>query len=86
VLEATRVLDTDEGVLIGLRRCRSEAAFDELISAAQRHEIPVFAMAFALVTLVSDDFESMAPNPAAQCAARREWGDLFAELPVHLRQ
>jgi hypothetical protein len=39
-LEGTRVLDTAEGILIGLRRCRSEAAFEELISAAERNGIP----------------------------------------------
>jgi len=44
-----RIVDTARGILIGLRRCPSEIAFDELFSAAQRHNVPVFAMAWALV-------------------------------------
>src|SRR6201998_1795436 len=46
-----RILDTAKGILIGLRRCPSETAFHELISAAQRHKMPVFAMDRALVDL-----------------------------------
>jgi len=42
-----RIVDTARGILIGLRRCPSEIAFDELFSAAQRHNVPVFAMAKA---------------------------------------
>ena len=34
--DSGRILDTARGILIGLRRCPSEAAFDELHSAAQR--------------------------------------------------
>jgi AmiR/NasT family two-component response regulator len=40
-----RILDTAKGILIGLRRCPSETAFHELLNAAQRHKMPVFAMA-----------------------------------------
>jgi hypothetical protein len=78
LLDGRRILDTAEGILIGLRRCRSGAAFDELISAAHRHDIPVFAIAFALVTLASGGIESFAPSSAAHCAARCEWGELLA--------
>ena len=35
-----RILDTARGLLLGLRRCRSEAAFQELLVAAQRHQVP----------------------------------------------
>ena len=71
-----RLLDTARGILIGLRRCRSGSAFDELHGAAQRHRVPVYAMAWALVHLAGEGEET--PSfLEAQCAARREWGELF---------
>jgi hypothetical protein len=74
-----RILDTAKGILIGLRRCPSETAFHELLNAAQRHKMPVFAMAWALVHL-ADGGEKSAHNSAdAESAARNEWGELFAE-------
>ena len=71
-----RILDTARGILIGLRRCPSEAAFDELYSAAQRHRVPVFALAWALVHLARDG-EKTPSFVEAQSAARHEWGPLF---------
>jgi len=72
-----RILNTAGGILIGLRRCRSDAAFDELHSAAQRHKVPVFAMAWALVHLAGEG-EKTTSFGDAQSAARHEWGQLFA--------
>jgi hypothetical protein len=72
-----RILDTARGILIGLRRCPSETAFDELHSAAQRHKVPVFALAWALVHLARDG-ETTPSFIEAQSAARDEWGSLFA--------
>jgi hypothetical protein len=78
------ILDTARGILIGLRRCRSEAAFQELLVAAQHHRDPVFAMAWALVHLMScGGDKSPETFTAAQSAARHEWGRLLAE-PVAL--
>jgi hypothetical protein len=71
-----RILDTARGILIGLRRCASETAFDELHHAAVRHKVPVFAMAWALVHLAGDG-EKTPSFSDAQSAARREWGALF---------
>jgi hypothetical protein len=76
-----RILDTARGILIGLRRCRSDTAFDELHSAALRHKVPVFAMAWALVHLAGDG-EKTPSFSDAQSAARREWGQLFARPAV----
>jgi hypothetical protein len=73
-----RILDTAKGILIGLRRCPSETAFHELLSAAQRHRMPVFAMAWALVHLANGGEKSSA-SVDAQSAARNEWGELFLE-------
>lgn len=73
-----RILDTAKGILIGLRRCSSEAAFQELIGAAQRHRTPVFAMAWALVHLADGGGISAHTSADAESAARYEWGSLFA--------
>jgi ANTAR domain len=77
-----RILDTAKGILIGLRRCPSETAFHELLSAAQRHRMPVFAMAWALVHLANGGDNSAQTSPDAQSAARDEWGQLFAGSAV----
>lgn len=78
-----RILDTAKGILIGLRRCPSEAAFDELLAAAQRHRMPVFAMAWALVHLANGGEKSADTSADAQSAAHYEWGQLFASaVPV----
>jgi ANTAR domain len=78
-LEGRRILDTAVGILVGLRRCGIDAAFQELITAAQRHEIPVFAIASALVARASGQGERPAYDPAADLAADREWGHLLGQ-------
>ena len=77
---ARHVLDTARGILIGLRRCPSEAAFHELLGAARRHKVPVFALAWGLVHLACGG-ENTA-HTAAQSAARHEWGQLFAKPAI----
>ena len=77
-LQGTRILDTAQGILIGLRRCPSEAAFQELLGAAKRHGVPLFPMAWALVHLADGGDKSSHTFRAAQSAARDEWGQLFA--------
>jgi ANTAR domain len=77
-----RILDTAKGILIGLRRCPSETAFHELLSAAQRHKMPVFAMAWALVHLANGGEKSAHTCGDAESAARDEWGQLFAGSAV----
>jgi hypothetical protein len=77
-----RILDTAKGILIGLRRCPSETAFHELLNAAQRHRMPVFAMAWALVHLANGGDTSAQTSSDAQSAARDEWGQLFAGSAV----
>ncbi|HZU48685.1 MAG TPA: ANTAR domain-containing protein [Mycobacterium sp.] len=77
-----RILDTAGGILMGLRRCSSEAAFHELHGAAQRHRIPVCTMAWALVHLAGGRRHSPDSLRGAQSAASHEWGRLFAESGV----
>jgi ANTAR domain len=78
-VHSSRILDTAKGILIGLRRCPSETAFHELLNAAQRHKMPVFAMAWALVHLADGGVKSAHTSADAESAARNEWGELFAE-------
>ncbi|MDR3661796.1 MAG: ANTAR domain-containing protein [Mycobacterium sp.] len=70
-----RALDRAEGVLMALRRCSCEDAFDELLEAARRQHVPVFAIALALVALV-DGTGLSGGDPAASAAADRQWGEL----------
>ena len=72
--EGRRILDTAVGILVGWRRCSTHAAFRELITVSERHDIPVFTMASALVTLASRDPAARSAGTAAQTAAEREWG------------
>jgi hypothetical protein len=81
-LHGGRILDTAKGILIGLRRCPSETAFHELLGAAQRHRMPVFAMAWALVHLANGGEESVHTSADAQWAADHEWGELFIDSAV----
>jgi hypothetical protein len=71
---ATRSLDTAVGVLVGWRRCGTHAAFRELISASERHQVPIFALAGALVTLATRSDGAAPANDAARLAAEKEWG------------
>ena len=73
-----RIFDTAQGILIGIRRCSSETALQELLGAAQRHRMPVSAMAWALVHLATDSQRSSHAFIDAQSAANHEWGQLFA--------
>lgn len=72
-----RTLDRAEGVLIALRHCTSEDAFDELLEAACSQHLPVFTVAAALVELASNVSPST-EDPAARAAAESQWGNLIA--------
>ncbi|WP_231639635.1 ANTAR domain-containing protein [Mycobacterium sp. Marseille-P9652] len=72
--QASRVLDTAVGILVGWRRCSTDAAFRELIGVSERHEVPIFALAAALVALASRDADRPPADAAARLAAEKEWG------------
>jgi hypothetical protein len=72
--EASRVLDTAVGILVGWHRCSTYTAFRELVAASERQNVPIFAMAGALVNLASRDADTQPAGPAAQRAAEKEWG------------
>jgi len=64
-MEGRRIFDTALGILIGLRRCSSDAAFHELFGAAQRHGFPAFPMAWhSSISPVADQ------NPLKRLAPR----------------
>ena len=75
--QGRRILDKAEGILMGLRRCSSQVAFEELLGAAQRHGIPVFNLAWALVHIASAKGKSPQKLCSAQAAAAHEWGRLL---------
>ena len=70
-----RMLDRAEGVLVALRRCTIDAAFDEIVGASKRHGVPALRIARALVALAENS--SLGGDPDATAAARHEWGSLF---------
>jgi hypothetical protein len=70
--QASRALDTAVGILVGWRRYSTYAAFRELLSASERHGVPLFKLASALVALASGSAEG--ETGAARLAAEREWG------------
>jgi AmiR/NasT family two-component response regulator len=72
--ESSRILDTAVGILVGWRRCSTRAAFRELLSVSDRNEVPVLAVASALLSLASNDADTHGSSTAAQIAAEREWG------------
>ncbi len=72
--QASRALDTAVGILVGWRRCSTRSAFRELLSASERHEVPLFKLASALVELASGDAASGTGVSAARLAAEKEWG------------
>ena len=70
-----RMLDRAEGVLVALRRCTINAAFDEIVGASKRHRVPTLRIARALVALAENS--ALGGDPDATAAARAEWGSLF---------
>ena len=67
-LEGTRRgLDLAEGILIGWRRYRPAAAFEELVDVAVRHGLSVSA----------GDIDTTESTTAATLAAQLQWGDLL---------
>jgi hypothetical protein len=85
-LQGRRVLDTAEGVLIGLRGCDPSAAFKELLGAAQTHDVPIFSMAAALVELATNRNQLVNASAGAQTAALQQWGELFADRATRVRK
>jgi len=76
--ETTRAIDTAVGILVGWRGYSTHSAFRELINASERHRIPIFALADALVKLASR--EAGARDAASHRAVEREWGDALLSL------
>jgi hypothetical protein len=70
-----RMLDRAEGVLVALRRCSIDDAFDEIVRASKRHRVPALRIARALVTLTENT--GLDADSHAISAARYEWGELL---------
>jgi hypothetical protein len=76
-LQARRSLDLAQGILIGLRRCTTEAAFDELVTVAHKHSVSVSAVASALVTMATETADETDSDRDALAVAHVAWGDLI---------
>jgi ANTAR domain len=76
MLQARRSLDLAQGILIGLRRCTTEDAFDELVTVAHKHSVSVSALASALVTLGTGTADEPESDRDALAVAHLAWGDL----------
>ena len=70
--------ETTRAILVGWRGFSSHSAFRELIDVGERHRIPVFALAEALVNLASRDAQPA--DSTAQRAAEREWADTLLSV------
>lgn len=67
-----------EGILIGQRRYSAEAAFDELVAVARRHDITISAAATALMELAVGVSGAADLHPVETTIAQHEWGSLLA--------
>jgi hypothetical protein len=76
-VETTRAIDMAVGILVGWRRCSTQTAFRELLSASERQQVPLFAMAEALVRLASRHDAVQTANVTAEQGAQRQWGTEF---------
>ena len=79
--QSGRILDTARGILIGLRRCRSQAAFQELLVATQRRWVPVFPTQCAVMAAPRTPPRRV--DPGWRCRTRAEsYADpLMTEVP-----
>ena len=71
-----RMLDTAEGVLACLRRCRVDTAFLELMKTAERHGVSPVRLADALVAIAEDDLTDEVDSVGVE-VARANWGHLL---------
>ncbi|MDT5077278.1 MAG: hypothetical protein QOJ80_1915 [Mycobacterium sp.] len=76
MLQPRRALDLAQGILIGLRRCTTEAAFDELVAVAHKHGVSVSTVAAALVTLTTRTADDSDADTDALAVAELAWGRL----------
>lgn len=78
-VQPTRAIDMAVGILVGWRRCSTQSAFRELLGASERQQVPLFAMAEALVDLASRHAAAPTADASAERGAQRQWG---AEFPA----
>ena len=71
-----RILDTAEGVLAALCRCRVDNAFVELMQTAKQHGVNPVSLADALVTIAEGQLMHDVDGTAA-AVARATWAHLL---------
>lgn len=75
--DGARMLDRAEGVLVAVRRCTIDAAFEEIVGVSQRHNVPALRMAQALVELAQGNDPG---DDEAAAVARAQWWDLLSAV------
>ena len=73
-------IDQAAGVMVALRRCTVDGAFDVLVDASNRHSVPTLRIARALVSLAEQSGDER--DQRAIAAARYEWGSLMEPTAV----
>ena len=73
-------IDQAASVLVALRRCTTDEAFNEILGASKRHRVPALRVARALVALAEDTGDDHDRHAIA--AARYEWGSLMEPTAV----
>ena len=74
-----RILDTAEGVLAALRRCRVDKAFVELMQTAKQYGVNPIGLADALVAIAEGQFGPFGDgrDGMADRVAQATWGHLL---------
>ena len=78
-----RILDLAEGILIGLRRYETDAAFAELLDVARSNGVTVSAAAASLVQLASTNPEPSQSDSPFDQVLRSEWRDHLRDRATH---
>lgn len=74
-LDGRRVLDLAQGILIGFQRYRTEAAFEELVTVAHKHDVTMSSLAAAVVALATGTTGETDVPREALAVAELVWGE-----------
>lgn len=72
-----RTLDTAKGIVVGLRRCGIDQAFNALVNYARQHQVGAICLADALIA-IAQGAPTHYLDGHAVAAARAMWADLHA--------
>lgn len=87
-LKRRPTIDMAKGIVMSLRRCTEDAAFDELVACSRNSNVRLHDLAECIVDLVAhpaavDLQDAGTLTPTQQLVARRWVGDLSGGDPAH---